>query len=762
MAEPYYTLEDAETYFREEAVPPAFWQPMSDSDKQLYINMASNRFDALVWIVPFNERQTRIDDVTIQGAFYEYIRFLIQSSGVLTTDLEDQSISDVLQLQDLPKVVVARIAPMLVTKSDVGVLPLGSTVVEVAPLGGGGTVPSTPGTGVSGLTRSQVQDIVREIVSDWAETDNTDNIPASKLDNAPDTGLTQSEVDDRVAAGVLDWAETGNTTQIPRNKLANAPQAAGGLNQTQVDARIDAKVQSFARDATTDVPVGKIPNAIARDSEIPTNSEIDTRVRNIVIDWAESGNTSRIPESKIPETIARDNEISDWAKAADSTAIPASKLTNAGGTSAGSFSIGTVSTLTPASGQRVLRSTFAVPTTGILAIRAEINSNNPSFENYDSQWTFVDAATLRARTRANNVRTLDYFDTVVIELINTAELFLVTMANGNLAIGSTQTDLSSVAAKIYVAQVTAATSSGGTSGLDQTAVDARVRAIVENFAEVSNNARIPSNKLPAGTLNTSDVENFAKTGNNARLPASRLPASIPAANLPSRTAAFTSALETKLDGIEAGATTDQTASEIIALLDAELGSTNWQSGGGSTGLTRSEVDARVTAGVQDWAEAGNTSVIPTAKLPARTGAFSATDESKLDNLPTITRIGSRLSLNNGVLSADVQSGGGGGLNQSQVDARVRAGVSDWAEQGNSDAIPASKLSNAPSGGLSQNQVDTRVRTIVENWAEVNNSAKVPASKVDGVGGFSISVLTQAAFDAISTKAANTIYFVTAS
>jgi len=79
-----------------------------------------------------------------------------------------------------------------------------------------------------------------------------------------------------------------------------------------------------------------------------------------------------------------------------------------------------------------------------------------------------------------------------------------------------------------------------------------------------------------------------------------------------------------------------------------------------------------------------------------------------------------------------------------------------------DAIPASKLSNAPSGGLSQNQVDTRVRTIVENWAEVNNSAKVPASKVDGVGGFSISVLTQAAFDAISTKAANTIYFVTAS
>ena len=40
------------------------------------------------------------------------------------------------------------------------------------------------------------------------------------------------------------------------------------------------------------------------------------------------------------------------------------------------------------------------------------------------------------------------------------------------------------------------------------------------------------------------------------------------------------------------------------------------------------------------------------------------------------------------------SGGGGGLDQAAVDARVAAGVQDWAEAGNTDNIPAGKLGNA--------------------------------------------------------------------
>ena len=46
---------------------------------------------------------------------------------------------------------------------------------------------------------------------------------------------------------------------------------------------------------------------------------------------------------------------------------------------------------------------------------------------------------------------------------------------------------------------------------------------------------------------------------------------------------------------------------------------------------------------------------------------------------------------------DATAAGGSGLDQAAVDARVAAGVQDWAETGNNDAIPATKLTNAPGG-----------------------------------------------------------------
>ena len=51
------------------------------------------------------------------------------------------------------------------------------------------------------------------------------------------------------------------------------------------------------------------------------------------------------------------------------------------------------------------------------------------------------------------------------------------------------------------------------------------------------------------------------------------------------------------------------------------------------------------------------------------------------------------------VAVDQASGPSGGLNQAAVDARVRAGVEDWAEQGNTDAIPSGKLTNAPQGDI---------------------------------------------------------------
>ena len=79
------------------------------------------------------------------------------------------------------------------------------------------------------------------------------------------------------------------------------------------------------------------------------------------------------------------------------------------------------------------------------------------------------------------------------------------------------------------------------------------------------------------------------------------------------------------------------------------------------------------------------------------------------------------------------SGGGtGGLTQTQVDARVAAGVQDWAETGNNAAIPAAKLSNAPQ--RSNSDIDGRVRAGVADWAEQGNNAAIPAAKLSNAPG----------------------------
>ena len=91
--------------------------------------------------------------------------------------------------------------------------------------------------------------------------------------------------------------------------------------------------------------------------------------------------------------------------------------------------------------------------------------------------------------------------------------------------------------------------------------------------------------------------------------------------------------------------------------------------GGTGGLTEAQVDARVTAGVKDFAETGSTTLIATADI-----ANEAVTQDKLA----------------AAVVALLGGGGGGGLTESEVDARVRAGVADWAEEGNNQQLPKDK------------------------------------------------------------------------
>ena len=135
-----------------------------------------------------------------------------------------------------------------------------------------------------------------------------------------------------------------------------------------------------------------------------------------------------------------------------------------------------------------------------------------------------------------------------------------------------------------------------------------------------------------------------------------------------------------------------------------------------SGLTQAQVDARVRAGVVDWAEPSNDDPIPVEKLAnasaaavdqtARTAAANAQADANtagmraddaqadIDQFPEIRSIGERLDLSpEGVLSAEEQGGGpGGGLSQDQVDARVRDLVIDGAEEGQTTRIPVDRLS----------------------------------------------------------------------
>ena len=125
------------------------------------------------------------------------------------------------------------------------------------------------------------------------------------------------------------------------------------------------------------------------------------------------------------------------------------------------------------------------------------------------------------------------------------------------------------------------------------------------------------------------------------------------------------------------------------------------------GLDRAAVDARVAAGVEDWAEAGNTDPIPGPKLPD----------------PVVP-----------------------GLDRAAVDARVAAGVEDWAERGSSEQVPANKLGNVPAGdtsGLTQAQVDARVAAGVEDWAEAGSADVLPGNKLppDMLGNSQVRILS---------------------
>lgn len=240
---------------------------------------------------------------------------------------------------------------------------------------------------------------------------------------------------------------------------------------------------------------------------------------------------------------------------------------------------------------------------------------------------------------------------------------------------------------------------------------------------------------------------------------------------------FTADLEQKLNGIAAGAQVNLTGNALQGAIDTATGSTAWRTNeiadnsiapakarAGSAAQThawRARLDAaRIDAGnslpADSLSNVGDIHVFTQDVASGLTWrdisdpsttitAADAGDVALYIDRVGWTRVGNILRR---------------GLTQTEVDARI----ADWAETGNTAAIPAGKLSNAP--GLDRAAVDGRivlntpalVRAGVLDWAETGNTDPIPAAKLtnasSGGSGGADTVARAAAAAAQSTADTN--------
>ena len=359
---------------------------------------------------------------------------------------------------------------------------------------------------VSGLTQAQVDARVQAGVYNWAEQDNSDQIPASKLQNAPGAQATAGLNTAQVTALIATWARaTGATGTIPASRLPAASRTVAGIITTanieqSIDGKIIAQIEAFARKSqNVDVPRGKLPagNATERgalslndvDSRIATwartgrsqpvsltQNDVDARINTLVEDFAKNANSSLVDVAKLPDATASakgavtlatiDGRVHTWARLANTDEIPTAKLPKASTTSGQTNQEGIVDVDTIDS--RV--ATWA--RAGQTAPSGGLNT------------AAVDA---RIATWARAVSPTGTIPNTVLPQASTTN----TGTQGIISIASVDARVAPWARAGQTAP------SGGTSGLDQAQVDARVQALTADWAEQGNASLIPDDKLPS-------------------------------------------------------------------------------------------------------------------------------------------------------------------------------------------------------------------------------------------------------------------------
>ena len=220
-------------------------------------------------------------------------------------------------------------------------------------------------TAISGF-KNETQ--IKGYIANWAETSNTDDIPASKIPDLNASKITGGTfaidripiLDDSKISGLAASKLTGTLAdaRIPSlnaskinagtfhvNRIPNLPLSK--LPGNAINTAINSIVENWAKIGnSTLIPIEKIPSTIARTSAIPSitgllnASGVDARIAS----WARANSPSgTIPDSSIPASIARDAEIAsaiqffkteseikgyiaDWAEDGNNSAIPDTKI----------------------------------------------------------------------------------------------------------------------------------------------------------------------------------------------------------------------------------------------------------------------------------------------------------------------------------------------------------------------------------------------------------------------------------------------------
>ena len=279
-------------------------------------------------------------------------------------------------------------------------------------------------------------------------------------------------------------------------------------------------------------------------------------------------------------------------------------------------------------------------------------------------------------------------------------------------------------------------------------VDAQVRAGTHTWARNGNVDPLPDEKIPRGIARDTEVTSEIATE-----------------------VAAEAALRT---------TADNELSRRITTAQQEATAARTEAG---EKLNEAEVDARVRAGTEPWAQDGNGDDIPEEKIPeeiarddevtaavaaetaarttaiqaeaaARSSAIAAESASHAQALQAETDArtrgiaaerAARQQADTSEITARTQADTALGaridqkLDENAVDTRVRAGTYPWARDGNTDKVPDEKLPDgiardsevtaAVADKLDQSQVDARIRAGTQDWAHEGDTDPLPDEKI---------------------------------